>query len=97
VQWTFNFGGKTYNFALTGLTSAFSSAGSIAETGVGTACIGKDCSRATWALDGTGGRFRFTASIHTTAVPDGGAAVTLLGIALAAIEGGRRIIRARKA
>ena len=37
------------------------------------------------------------ATITTPNVPDGGSAVALLGIALAGIEGVRRVIRARKA
>jgi hypothetical protein len=38
-----------------------------------------------------------TINVLTPAVPDGGSAVALLGIALAGIEGARRMIRARKA
>jgi VPDSG-CTERM motif len=97
VQWSFVFGAVTYNFSLEALTSAVSASGFIAETGTGTACIGTDCSPATWSLSGTGRSFTFSASVQTTAVPDGGSAVALLGIALAGIEAGRRLIRARKA
>jgi hypothetical protein len=96
-QWTFTLGGVTYSFDLVELTSAFSTPGSIAEAGVGTAHIGTETSNATWSLDGTGTHFNFSATIHTTATPDGGSAVALLGIALAGIEGVRRVIRARKA
>jgi hypothetical protein len=96
-QWSFTFGGVTYSFDLEVLTSAFSTPGSIAEAGVGTAHIGTETSNATWSLDGTGTHFNFSATIHTTATPDGGSAVALLGIALAGIEGVRRVIRARKA
>jgi len=96
-QWSFTFAGVTYSFDLEVLTSAFSTPGSIAESGTGTAHIGTQTSSATWALDGTGSHFNFSATIHTTATPDGGSAVALLGIALAGIEGVRRVIRARKA
>jgi hypothetical protein len=100
IQWSFVFGGKTYSFELDQITSASTVSGAIGETGTGIACIGKDCSEGTWSLDGTlkkGTKFTFTSSVHTSAVPDGGSAVALLGIALAGIEGGRRILRRRKA
>ena len=48
----------------------------------------------TSANGGTSVKFGFTAS---TVAPDGGSAVALLGIALAGIEGVRRMFRARKA
>jgi hypothetical protein len=92
-QWTFTFGGVTYSFDLTVLTSAFSSGGSIAESGTGIAHIDGQSVFATWALDGTGRNFNFSASIHTTATPDGGSAVALLGIALTGIEVLRRKLR----
>ena len=95
-QWTFTYGGTTYSFDLEVLTSAFSSHGAIAESGTGTAHIDGLTSTATWSLDGTGKHFNFSATVHTTATPDGGSAVALLGIALAGIEGVRRVIRARK-
>ena len=98
VQWTFTVGTKTYNFTLESITSATTINGAIGETGTGTACINSDCSPATWSLDATRtGSFTFNASVHTSAVPDGGSAVALLGIALAGIEAGRRLLRARKA
>jgi hypothetical protein len=96
-QWTFTFAGTTYSFDLEVLLSASSTSGTIAESGTGTAHIGGQTATAVWALDGTGSNFKFDATIHTTALPDGGSAVALLGIALAGIEGMRRVIRARKA
>ena len=99
VQWSFSFGGKTYNFTLESITSASNIAGSIAETGTGTACIDSNCSPGTWSLSGSkhGNSFTFNASVQTSSVPDGGSAVALLGIALAGTEAGRRLLRARKA
>jgi hypothetical protein len=92
-QWTFTFGGVTYSFDLNVLTSAFSTRGSIAESGTGIAHIDGQTSTATWSLDGTGHNFNFSATVHTTATPDGGAAVALLGIALTGIEVLRRKLR----
>jgi len=42
-------------------------------------------------------RFAFSAGTTAAAIPDGGSAVALLGIALAGIEGARRLIGSRKA
>jgi hypothetical protein len=73
-------------------------------TGVGTITgNGFDPTEGTWSFtsysyNGSGApenHFHFFA--NTTAVPDGGSAVALLGIALAGIEGARRLIRSRKA
>ena len=97
-QWTFTFGGKTYSFDLTALTNAVVSSTAMSLAGTGTAHIGSLSAPASWALQGTGTKFTFKfSSSTTTAVPDGGSAVALLGIALAGIEGARRLIRARKA
>jgi len=92
-QWTFTYLGTTYSFDLTVLTSAFSSGGSISESGTGTAHIDGQSAFATWSLDGTGRNFNFSASIHTTAIPDGGSAVALLGLALTGVEVLRRKLR----
>ncbi|PYL63470.1 MAG: hypothetical protein DMF25_10630 [Verrucomicrobia bacterium] len=103
-QWSFVFGGNTYTFDLLALTSGHVESGSMAFTGTGTAFInGSDATAANWSLEGAtgGGGFTFTLSSSTTGtvggVPDGGSAVALLGIALAGIEGARRLIRSRKA
>jgi hypothetical protein len=101
-QWSFTFAGVTYSFNLEVLTSAVTvrSGGltSIAETGTGTAFIGGDSSPAVWSLSGVIGKgFVFGVQTAAASSPDGGSAVALLGIALAGIEGVRRVIRARKA
>jgi protein with PEP-CTERM/exosortase system signal len=103
-QWTFTIGTTTYSFNLEALTSASTiiSHGlkSIAETGTGTAFItGQGSSTAVWSLSGViGAGFTFNAQTAAAGnTPDGGSAVALLGIALAGIEGVRRVIRARKA
>jgi VPDSG-CTERM motif len=98
--WSFAFGGHTYTFDLNSpLTSALSNSNQLLLGGSGTAFIdGADGSAAVWSLESTsGGGFKFTATSSTSTVPDGGSAVALLGIALAGIEGARRMIRARKA
>ena len=95
-QWSFVFGGNTYTFNLLALTSGHVQSGSMAFTGTGTAFInGGGPSPANWSLQGsTGTGFRFTLSSSTTgalgAVPDGGSAVALLGIALVGVEALRR-------
>ena len=95
-QWSFVFGGNTYTFDLLALTSGHVQSGSMAFTGTGTAFVnGGDASPANWSLQGsTGTGFRFTLSSSTTgalgAVPDGGSAVALLGIALVGVEALRR-------
>ena len=97
-QWTFTFGGKTYSFNLTSLVSATTTSTTIAMSGTGLAIIGKQSSDASWSLEGTGRKFTFTASfLSTSAVPDSGSAVALLGGALALIEGLRRLSHARQA
>jgi VPDSG-CTERM motif len=98
--WTFMFGGNTYSFKLDNpLTAALSTSKQLLLGGTGTAYInGRDASPAVWSLESTsGGGFKFTATSSTSAVPDDGSAVALLGIALAGIEGARRLIRARTA
>ncbi len=92
-QWTFTFGGNTYTLNLLTLTSGTVLSGAMEFTGTGTASVnGGDFSPATWGLDGTaatGFTFRL-ASSSTSAVPDGGSAVALLGIALVGVEALRR-------
>ncbi len=98
--WTFKFGGNTYSFKLDHtLTAALSTNKQLLLGGTGTAFInGRDASPAVWSLESTGGGgFKFTATSSTSAVPDGGSTIALLGIALSGIEGARRLIRTRKA
>jgi hypothetical protein len=95
-EWSFSHGGKTYSFDLVSLTSATVTRGTIAMSGEGMARInGRYPSPATWSLQGTGRNFTFSfASSSTSAVPDGGSAGSLLGIAFAGIEIVRRKIKA---
>jgi hypothetical protein len=104
-QWSFTYLGVEYSFNLEALDSANTTfipgvGRSIAETGHGTAFItGQGSAAAIWSLSGVIGQ-GFTFGVQTLAAgnaPDGGSAVALLGIALAGIEGVRRVIRARKA
>lgn len=97
-QWTFTYLGVTYSFDLSALSNAVLTSTSFTASGTGTANKGTDSSPAVWSIQGNGSKFVFKfSSSTTTAVPDGGSAVALLGIALAGIEGARRMIRARKA
>jgi VPDSG-CTERM motif len=95
-EWSFSHGGNTYSFDLVSLTSATVTRGTIAMSGEGIAHInGRDAAPATWALQGTGRNFTFSfASSSTSAVPDGGSAGALLGIAFAGIEIVRRKVKA---
>lgn len=91
--------GHTYSFELLALTNGSVTAGSMSFSGTGLAFKdGGDASVASWALQGSGGKFTFKfSSSTTTAVPDGGSAVALLGIALAGIEVVRRKVKAKAA
>ena len=97
AQWSFSFGGNLYTFNLEALTSAHVVSGSMAFTGTGTTFVnGVNAGFGTWSLQGSSaGGFSFKLSSSTTAVPDGGSAVALLGIALAGIEVARRKIKAK--
>ena len=98
-EWTFSFGGNTYTFDLLALIDGTTTAGGMSLSGTGLAYInGGDPSVASWALQGSGGKFTFKfSSSTTTAVPDGGSAVALLGIAFAGIEVVRRKLKAKAA
>ena len=91
-------GGFTFDLTSSTVVTQNSTFLNIIGTGTVTGPGGYSAS-GTWSFTstGTGGtaiRFGFTAS---TAVPDGGSAVALLGIALTGIEAGRRLLRSRKA
>jgi VPDSG-CTERM motif len=94
-QWSFTFNGHSYTFDLTSLTSGHTDSGGMAFTGLGTAFIDNgQATAASWSLHGSGNNFIFKFSgSSTSAVPDGGSAVALLGIALAGIEILRRKIK----
>ena len=99
--WTFVDGVNTYTFDLDSPVTIGQNTGSNFQiSGNGTGYInGLDGTSGAWSITGTksGVAFNFTASSVSVFVPDGGSAVALLGIALAGIEGARRIFRARKA
>ena len=98
-QWIFTSGGVTYSFDLLTLTSAHVEPGSMAFTGTGEAFVSGigSVGQATWSLQGSSSGFTFSLASSTTAVPDGGSAVALLGIALAGIEVVRRKMKAKAA
>jgi hypothetical protein len=89
-----------FTFDLTSATVVTQTAEFLNITGVGTVSgNGFEATHARWAFSvansggGTGDFFSFSA--NTTAVPDGGSAVALLGISLVAIEFVRRKLRSR--
>jgi len=97
-EWTFTFGGNTYSFDLLSLSSGTTTSGSMAISGTGIAHItGFDATPASWAMEGAGQNFTYDLSSSTTAsigsIPDGGSAVSLLGIALVGLEALRRRLR----
>jgi hypothetical protein len=94
-EWTFTFGTRTYSFDLLALVSGTTTSSTMAISGSGIAHItGFDDTPASWALEGSGENFTFNLSASTTtAVPDGGSAVSLLGIALVGLEALRRRLR----
>jgi VPDSG-CTERM motif len=88
--WTFTIGTTVYSFNLTGLTVLSDIPGTIlALSGTGTAMISGgvfDPTPASWTLTATaGGPVHFDFDSGTTAVPDGGMTVTLLGAALSGL------------
>lgn len=88
-------GGFTFSLASSTIVSQSSSFLNI--TGLGTISgNGFDPTPGFWSFTTTGGSTKFAFAASTSA-PDGGSAVALLGIALAGIEGARRMVRARKA
>ena len=109
VEWSFVFGGKTYQFLLDSpLNSGNVTLGhggpnpspwSFAVSGTGTAtATGFDDTFGTFTLSGTGTAAHLTFAGSFSAlgvtVPDGGATVALLGLALAGVELLRRKLKA---
>ncbi|MBA3726629.1 MAG: hypothetical protein H0W86_09305 [Armatimonadetes bacterium] len=100
-EWTFTSGAITYSFDLLNLTAGTFSSGNpnaLSLQGMGIAHItGFDDTNASFSLQGTGKGFTFTilqaSTTATPSVPEGGSAVALLGIAMAAVEALRRKIR----
>jgi hypothetical protein len=98
-EWSFVFGGNTYTFNLDSLSNGHVQSGSMSFSGTGFAFInGGQATSASWSLQGsTASGFTFRLSSSTTAAPDGGSVVALLGLAFAGVEGTRRFLRGRKA
>ena len=102
-EWTFTMGSKTYSFDLLKLDSGTFTPGRVSALslqGEGIAHItGFTDTPASFSLQGTGNHFTFTIlQASTTAVgnsvPDGGSAMTLLGLGLVAVETVRRKLAA---
>ena len=89
--WSLTLGG--FSFDLTSCTVDFQAGGFLLISGVGTIHgTGFDDTAGTWSFSSndpsSGGVFSFSAG--TAAIPDGGSAVALLGVALAGVEVLRR-------
>jgi hypothetical protein len=94
--WSFTFGGNVYSFDLAALTSGSANTNTVDLAGYGTVHItGFEDSSASFSLHGTndGTILRFQIGDTTAAVPDGGSAIALLGIAMVGIEGFRRKLK----
>ncbi len=98
-EWIFSVAGITYSFDLTSLLAGTYSPGnpsSLTVQGMGIAhATGFQDTTASFSLQGTGNGFTFQIIQESTtgsgnAVPDGGSAVALLGIALVGVEALRR-------
>ena len=98
--WTFVSAGNTYSFDLTALTSRQQTGNNtLTLFGTGTLHItGFTDTPGNWNFTANqfGDTFSFSSSNGAVAAPDSGSAVALLGIALAGIEGVRRVLRARR-
>ncbi len=98
--WTFVSAGNTYSFDLTLLSLTQQGNNSLTLNGTGTLHItGFTDTPGTWVFTANqaSDTFSFSSSNAAVAVaPDSGSAVALLGIALAGIEGVRRVLRARR-
>lgn len=104
-EWTITFNGTTYQFNLLSLTDATmnAAAGTVSLSGTGVATIAgavnRDPTFANFSVQGTGNNFTFTivqssTSANGAAVPDGGSAIALLGVAVMGLEVLRRKLRA---
>ena len=94
TEWTFTIGATTYSFFFASLdpTSAGANQSAISLNGMGTLSVtGFDTTTGSFAISGTGSGGSYSILFASnTALPDGGTAVALLGIALIGIEGLRR-------
>lgn len=99
TEWSFTSGGITYTFFFSSLNPASTGAspGGISLDGFGTlTATGFDTTTGRFAISGSGSGGSYSILFASnTAVPDGGAAVALLGIALIGIEGMRRVLAMR--
>ena len=97
--WTFMSAGNTYSFDLTVLSLTQQGNNTLTLNGTGTLHItGFTDTPGTWVFtaNNLSDTFSFSSSNGAVGVPDSGSAVALLGIALAGIEGVRRVLRARR-
>jgi VPDSG-CTERM motif len=105
--WSFNSGpltnfwsvdGFTFNLTISSITTQGGGAVTVDGTGTITGNM-FDPTPGSWhfTTQDPAAASQFSFSAATGTVPDGGSAVALLGIALAGIEGARRVLRARKA
>ena len=95
--WTFMSAGSTYSFDLTVLSLTQQGNNTLTLNGTGTLHItGFTDTAGSWLFTANQAVDTFTFSSSNGAVPDSGSAVALLGIALAGIEGVRRVLRARR-
>src|ERR1700688_275700 len=100
-QGTFTFGTLTYSFDLLALVNGITTSGTMAISGTGIAHItGLDDTPISWTLAGSANDFTFDLSGSNTPppgpgvpAPEGGSAVSLLGIALVGLEALRRRLR----
>ena len=97
--WTFMSAGSTYSFDLTVLSLTQQGNNTLTLNGTGTLHItGFTDTPGTWVFTANqaSDTFSFSSSNAAVRAPDSGSAVALLGIALAGIEGVRRVLRARR-
>jgi hypothetical protein len=100
-QGTFTVGTLTYSFDLLALVNGITTSGTMAISGTGIAHItGLDDTPISWTLAGSENNFTFDLSGSGTTppgpgvpAPEGGSAVSLLGIALVGLEALRRRLR----
>lgn len=97
--WSFTHSGISYAFDLTAITSRIQNGDdTLTLHGLGTLHLTGDSNTlGSWVMTANQGGGTFSFSSSNQAIPDGGTTVALLGIALAGIEGVRRMFRARKA
>lgn len=89
--WTFMFAGSTYSFDLTSASIVTQGGNSLVLEGAGDLMItGFDTTPGSWVFTANQGGGSFSFSSSNAAVPEGGSALALLGIALLGVEVLRR-------